>query len=745
MNRIDIRKVFTLELRLSLINIFYFFCFILLLYKIFPIFLIQNHDGQNSYYLIDKIIYWKLSFFDFSTFIPLQATGSSSWPINPLLIPFAWPFQFTQNIEYRILGIQIVQSLLLFLCTFLFYLSASVRVKYAILASWLSFFIVMLQEVGSMTGFDVLIALDFTYLFLACYLQVGRHGYLPNFIYAILSLLTYCLTVLAHPGWHMIGLPVLIYLTTVFTLTSRGLKEIGLKLATLLLILICILFFEPYKYYALITADTARYQTYEIFEKYQQIPYLAGHLFRNSPFEFFWGIFLLVGIFFGNNKSLFNDLKRKQYFIKSQILLLSLSSLIGILFLYWFKSWELPKPSYIFLFSYPLEAFFVVLGIFSLNEIRDAPITKKITFYLCILIFIAWQLINQHIFPWYWIFLFISLIAIVVSFKFKKIAIIIFLPLLICEFYLNGMELGNGLSSERNFERRIGISKTQITEYLTSKLSVNPGSTFNGYLDDYYSGYIGNDIIKNATWAWNKNLGELGNGYKLFNWSSLDIPIISSYSPYIPSLYFKFYTFFLNNKNDIFTVNYLSTTKINLKIMSLLGVRYVLSDIADISVSGLDKIFSSNGFYIYEILNPNIGNYSPVDAINSDSFIETVKAIDSDSFNPRVSFITPNNLEKIKLTPVRKSTLLIEKGGFRVLATGGENSVLIIPIWFSNCMTQIQPTGSNDPKIFRANIIQTGILFHGSIDAKFRLKTWPFNNLECKIKDLSESKFLLSR
>ena len=87
----------------------------------------------------------------------------------------------------------------------------------------------------------------------------------------------------------------------------------------------------------------------------------------------------------------------------------------------------------------------------------------------------------------------------------------------------------------------------------------------------------------------------------------------------------------------------------------------------------------------------------------------------------------------------------MEKGGFRILASGGENSVLIIPIWFSNCMTQIQPTGNNDPKLFRVNIVQTGILFHGTIDAKFSLKTWPFNNLDCKIKDLSESKFLLSR
>ena len=310
----DISKLFSSDLRWSLKNIFYFFCFLLFLYKIFPIFLIQNHDGQNSYYLIDKIIHWKLSFFDFSTFIPLQATGSSSWPINPLLMPFAWPFEFTLSIEYRVLGIQIIQSLLLFLCTFLFYVSASIKVKYAILASWLSFFIVMLQEVGSMTGFDVLIALDLTYLFLACYLQVGRHGYLKNLIYAILSLFIYCLTILAHPGWHMIGLPVLIYVSTVFTVASRDLKEIALKLFTLLLILLFLLFFEPYKYYSLITEDTARYQLYEVFEKYKQTPYLAGHLFRNSPFEFFWGIFLLIGIFFGGNKSSFNDLKSKKYF-----------------------------------------------------------------------------------------------------------------------------------------------------------------------------------------------------------------------------------------------------------------------------------------------------------------------------------------------------------------------------------------------------------------------------------------------
>ena len=179
--------------------------------------------------------------------------------------------------------------------------------------------------------------------------------------------------------------------------------------------------------------------------------------------------------------------------------------------------------------------------------------------------------------------------------------------------------------------------------------------------------------------------------------------------------------------------------------MKLIGVKFIVSNNSNLNLMSLDKVFESGGYFIYELIGSNVGNYSPVNPIFSDSFNGSVEIIEREDFDPETQFVVNDkNIFFGKLNNVIDSRLIIEKGGFRVIATGKEHGVLILPIWFSNCMVVINQNDKHSIKLFRANLIQTGISFQDSIDISFKFKSWPFDNMECKHQDIKDTRVLLA-
>jgi hypothetical protein len=63
--------------------------------------------------------------------------------------------------------------------------------------------------------------------------------------------------------------------------------------------------------------------------------------------------------------------------------------------------------------------------------------------------------------------------------------------------------------------------------------------------------------------------------------------------------------------------------------------------------------------------------------------------------------------------------------------------MLVLPVQFSHCW-QIENAATSDlPRIFRANLVQTGILFEGDLDATLRFDFEPWR-ASCRLRDAQD-------
>jgi hypothetical protein len=77
----------------------------------------------------------------------------------------------------------------------------------------------------------------------------------------------------------------------------------------------------------------------------------------------------------------------------------------------------------------------------------------------------------------------------------------------------------------------------------------------------------------------------------------------------------------------------------------------------------------------------------------------------------------------------------------RVQADSDGKSILLLPLEFSNCLAaETDATGT--PNLFRANLVETGILFSGRLDAKLSIHTGAFLNPSCRLRDYFDARAL---
>jgi hypothetical protein len=720
------------------------------LYYLMPHFLVQSHDGQNLYYMADKLWKWQASISDISTFVPLQAAGSTVWPLNIYLIPFLWPFKFIDDPSLRIYLISTLASLTIFLASLSFYVSLNIKPLFSVLTAWFTFVAYMLQTVDFMTGTDPIIAIAYVYLFLAAFVKTGSvDRNIQSFIYLSLTILFYSLLVFSHPGWHLIGLPFLLVSATVLIFSAQTHTD---KFFKVISICICIAFhylIGSYESLLLNIEDTARLLLADHFISYNKSPYLAGHLFRSSPSEILWGGVLIVGLVYGDLSRLGVNAATSRW-VSFLTRVIYGGAIIGaFFFLYSGFSWSLPKPSYMMLFAYPLAGIFTILGlsvILSPTPLHLISSTKKAILVLFLFTFFAWHIINNSLPLWYWL---ASIPLVLFTWSlikcFPRIAIFLFVPILLFGFQRNIAHLiGGGPDIRRDGFERMGLIPSPITELLKGHISLIPGSAFNGYIDDYYVPTTrGRDINEEIIQFWAGNWSSLGSGHKTFAWSVFDLPILSQYSPYIKPLYFYFFSSFLNFPTDVHVVNYISITQPDFKILRLMGLKYLVSNKNLPIGNDVKKVLQWRDLFVYELLDTNLGNFSPVLVMIATSAKETIQLIGQSDFDPKKNVIVHGSPIVNDLVEAKEAKLKFEVGGFRVSAKSTGTSLLVLPIQFSNCFKHMLVDGNSNTKIFRVNLWQTGITFSNNVDISIQHIQWPRATPECQRQDLADSRSLI--
>jgi hypothetical protein len=74
------------------------------------------------------------------------------------------------------------------------------------------------------------------------------------------------------------------------------------------------------------------------------------------------------------------------------------------------------------------------------------------------------------------------------------------------------------------------------------------------------------------------------------------------------------------------------------------------------------------------------------------------------------------------------------KDGYGLTASAPGWSMVVLPVQFSHCWKIETPNNMDSPRIFRANIVQTGILFKDNADVRLRFDFEPWR-ASCRLQD----------
>jgi hypothetical protein len=184
--------------------------------------------------------------------------------------------------------------------------------------------------------------------------------------------------------------------------------------------------------------------------------------------------------------------------------------------------------------------------------------------------------------------------------------------------------------------------------------------------------------------------------------------------------------------------------------LALMGVRFVVTDHEFPELEETGKAVSrwndadrtvagrASQWRIYELSNPNLGNYSPTDILRVDSAEDSVGLLKDPSIDFRRQVILSSDNRVPTLVPVQSAKFSVERGQINILAHSEGTSLVVLPIQFSRCL-ELQ--GSGEMRLVRANLFLTGLIFERSADAKIEFKFGLFD-AKCRQADIADLKKL---
>ncbi len=222
------------------------------------------------------------------------------------------------------------------------------------------------------------------------------------------------------------------------------------------------------------------------------------------------------------------------------------------------------------------------------------------------------------------------------------------------------------------------------------------------------------------------------------------IPSLEDNNHLISPYKYFFFSRFLSNPQEFQKKNWLFASKVDLKILKMLGVKYLLTNETLNEEQIFLKSFDLDDVRLYELKDTNIGNYYVKNVDFFDDSSEFLKAFKQGSIDfQTTAYIHENQILNFKkdLTPGETEIFDIGKKTIRLKANSEGSSLLILPIEYRNLFKSSE---SKNYKIFRVNLFLTGIYFENNIDININynssfLKT--LNGLQKDISELDDYKF----
>ncbi len=289
--------------------------------------------------------------------------------------------------------------------------------------------------------------------------------------------------------------------------------------------------------------------------------------------------------------------------------------------------------------------------------------------------------------------------------------------------------------------------KTAIVELLEKEVGLVPGQPFRGRV----ATYTGQNISGPANWLQLHHgdywlIQKFGNDHRLVGLWYHGIPTLAEYNQLMSPVYYRFTREFLAKPDDPQMRVIMVLRKLDPMFLRMLGIRFVIADSVMPQAGELRMIMADDeprtALYLYELANMNVGQYSPTAEVSVEDADGAIRVMSRPDFEPGNVFVT-NHPVNTALVPAEASTLYAEKGGVRLQASSKGTSVVLLPLEFSHCLDLLEEDGSGSrARLFRANLLLTGVVFEGKINASIRYHTSPFRNSHCRVKDTDDANSL---
>jgi hypothetical protein len=291
------------------------------------------------------------------------------------------------------------------------------------------------------------------------------------------------------------------------------------------------------------------------------------------------------------------------------------------------------------------------------------------------------------------------------------------------------------------------LERNAVVDYLIPRAAVDIGKPYNGSV----ATITGLRHQQELVWVDNVTAD-----HRLWYYSGNDLRTIGLWKYHIPTLtevnialtapYFLTVAEFLAEPADKQARSLIGITRPNAKMMALWGVRYVIADHPlqvgterlEMPVKVVEPSPYQSPIRLYELSEPNLGNYSPTEVERASDATATLALMKRPEFDGRHVVVTDADLHG-SFVPARDASMTVIDGGVALHANSDGDSILVLPVQYSHCWVA---TGDGKLAFFRANMMQLGVRFSGRLSSEIKYRFGPFWQSSCRRLDAADSKRL---
>jgi hypothetical protein len=290
-----------------------------------------------------------------------------------------------------------------------------------------------------------------------------------------------------------------------------------------------------------------------------------------------------------------------------------------------------------------------------------------------------------------------------------------------------------------------------ILDYLQRNIGLKPGSEFRGYATTFLGAPDG--LVRKLTSTPNERMtydayvaardilsDRFGSSFQMTDLWNNDIPTLEEYSQSVSRQMYYVNRDLLARPQD--AVDPLPASILlyhfDPRLLRALGVRFVIAD-GSLSDPSIEHVMTETGkagatINLYEIKGANLGQFSPTHMTWAGDYTTAATALRR---QPDLENNVVLSFGRTDLVRASHSRLRALRGGYRLTASAPGTALLVLPIQFSHCWQIDNSRYSVAPRIFRANIIQTGILFKDEVDVTLHFNFNPWS-ASCRLQDASD-------